>query len=95
MSEERITTYETPAGDTHTTHTTVIDDGASRGGGSGWFIGLVLLLAVIAGIWYFTQVDGSRAKKDNAIAAAANNVGDAAKQVGNAAENAADNIKKK
>ena len=95
MSEERITTTETPLGDTHTTHTTVIDDGGSRGGGSGWFIGLILLIAVIGGIWYFSQVSGSQTTKDNAIAGAAQDVGNAAQQVGNAAEDAADSLKKK
>lgn len=94
MSEERITTTETPSGETHTTHTTVIDDGGRSGGGSGWLIGIVLLLAVVAGIWYFSTVSGSQTAKDNAIAGAASDVGDAAKQVGNAAENAADNLKK-
>ena len=94
MSEERITTTETPSGETHTTHTTVIDDGGRSGGGSGWLIGIVLLLAVVAGIWYFSTVSGSQTAKDNAIAGAACDVGDAAKQVGNAAENAADNLKK-
>lgn len=94
MSEERITTTEGPGGETHTTHTTVIDDGGSRSGGSGWLIGLALLIAVIGGIWYFSQYGGSQAAKDNAIAGAANDVGDAAKQVGNAAEDAANNLKK-
>ena len=94
MSEERITTTETPSGQTHTTHTTLIDDGGRSGGGSGWLIGIVLLLAVVAGIWYFSTVSGSQTAKNNAIAGAASDVGDAAKQVGNAAENAADNLKK-
>lgn len=95
MSEERITTTETPSGETHTTHTTVIDDGGARGGGSGWLIGLVLLIAVIGGIWYFSQVSGSQTAKDNAIAGAAQDVGNAAQQVGNAAQDAADSLKKK
>ncbi|HVR91729.1 MAG TPA: hypothetical protein VHG29_11655 [Novosphingobium sp.] len=94
MSEEHITTTETPTGEAHTTHTTVISDGARSGGGSGWLIGIVLLIAVIAGIWYFSSVSGSQTAKDNAIAGAANNVGDAAQQVGNAAEDAADSVKK-
>ncbi len=94
MAEERITTVETPAGDTHTTHTTVIDDGARSGGGSGWFIGLILILALVAGIYFFTQSNNSQAAKDNAIAGAANNIGDAAKKAGNAAQDAADNLKK-
>lgn len=95
MAEERITTTETPLGDTHTTHTTVIDDGARSGGGSGWFIGLILILALIAGIWFFTQSNNSNAAKNNAIAGAAHDVGNAAKDVGNAAQDAVDNAKKK
>jgi hypothetical protein len=58
-------------------------------------IGLVLLIAVIGGIWYFTQYGGSEAAKDNAIAGAAADVGEAAQQVGTAAQDAADSLKKK
>ena len=94
MSEERITTTETPSGETHTTHTTVIDDGGRSGGGPGWLIGLALLVAVIGGIWYFSTMSGSQTSKNNAIAGAANDVGDAAQQVGDAAQDAADNLKK-
>lgn len=91
MAEERITEVETPIGDTHTTHT-VVTDGDRRGGGAGWLIALVLIVAVIAGIWFFSGMSNSEAAKDNAIANAAENVGDAAQQVGNAAQDAADNV---
>jgi|SRR6476469_10793446 len=93
MAEERITEVETPSGDTHTTHTIVTDgDTRSGGGGSGWLIAIVLLIAVVAGIWFFSGMSNSEAKKDDAIANAADNVGAAAKQAGNAVENAADNV---
>ena len=93
MAEERITEVETPSGDTHTTHTIVTDgDTRSGGGGSGWLIAIVLLIAVVAGIWFFSGMSHSEANKDNAIANAADNVGAAAKQAGNAVENAADNV---
>ena len=93
MAEERITEVETPSGDTHTTHTIVTDgDTRSGGGGSGWLIAIVLLIAVVAGIWFFSGMSNSEANKDNAIANAADNVGAAAKQAGNAVENAADNV---
>ena len=93
MAEERITEVETPSGDTHTTHTIVTDgDTRSGGGGSGWLIAIVLLIAVVAGIWFFSGMSNSEANKDNAIAKAADNVGAAAKQAGNAVENAADNV---
>ncbi|GGD91873.1 hypothetical protein GCM10011515_09460 [Tsuneonella deserti] len=92
MVEERVTEVETPSGNTHTTHTVVTDDGARRGGGSGWLIALVLIIALIAGIWFFSGMSNSEAAKDNAIANAASDVGDAAQQVGNAAQDAADNV---
>jgi uncharacterized protein HemX len=84
MAEERIVTTEAP------THTTVIHESGSRGGGAGWFIGIVLVLALIAGVYFFTQMSGSQTAKDNAVANAASDVGSAAKQVGSAAEKAGD-----
>ena len=94
MTEERITEVETPTGDTHTTHTIVTDGEPRRGGGSGWLIAIVLIVAVIAGIWFFSGMSNSETAKDNAIANAADNVGAAAEQAGNAVENAADNVSK-
>lgn len=87
MVEERITTHEGPRGEGGTTHTTIVHDGASSGG-SRWFIGLVLLLALVAGIFFFSQFTGSEVAKDDAIANAANEVGDAAGAVGDAARQA-------
>ena len=91
MTEERITEVRTPTGDTHTTHT-VVTDGEPRGGGSGWLIAIVLLVAVIAGLWMFSSMGGAEANKDNAVAAAADNVGEAAQNVGDAAQDVADNV---
>lgn len=86
MAEERIVTTDAPS-----THTTVVHDGESRSsGGSGWVIAIVLLLAVLAGIYFFTQMSGSEVAKDNAVTNAANAVGGAAKDVGNAANDAVD-----
>lgn len=90
MTEERITETETPSGNTHTTHTVVTDDGARRGGGSGWLIALVLILVAIAGIYFVSQQTGAETAKDNAVAEAANSVSDAATQVGAAAKEAVD-----
>ena len=87
MTEERITEVETPSGNTHTSHTVVDRD---RGGGSGWLIAIVLILAVLIGGYFLMRSSNSEANKDNAIAAAANDVGDAAQQAGDAVENAAD-----
>lgn len=92
MAEERITEVHTPEGNTHT-HTTVIDDGVTRsGGGSGWLIAIVLILAVIAGIYFFSNMSRSQSAKDNAIAGAARDVGNAAEDVGAAAKDAAKKV---
>lgn len=91
MTEERTTTYETPDGNTHTT-TIVSDERRSRSGAGIWLIALVLLIAVIAGFFIFTELGGAEAAKDDAIAEAADDVGNAATQVGNAAEEAADSL---
>jgi hypothetical protein len=93
MVEERITTVEGEG--TPSTHTTVIRDGEStRSGGGGIIIALVLLVAVIGGIYLFSQTNSSEVAKDNAIANAANEVGDAANSVGEAVDSAADNVTK-
>ena len=95
MVDERITEVETPSGNTHTTHTVVTDGEPRRGGGSGWLIALVLLIAVVAGIWFLSGMSNSESNKDNAIAAAADDVGNAAQNVGEAAKDAADNVTNK
>lgn len=98
MTEERITRVETPEGNTHTS-TTIVSDGEPRRerGGMTWFVLFVVLLAVLVGIWAFTQLGETEMAKDNAVAeaadqvgAAAENVGDAAQQAGEAVEDAAD-----
>jgi hypothetical protein len=95
MTEERIVTVDpNPAGTPGTTHTTVITDGGARRGGSGWLIGIVLLVALVAGIWFLSQGRGAEAAKDNAIAEAAGDVGDAAQKVADAAKDAAGSLNK-
>lgn len=89
-TEERIVEVETPSGNTHTTHT-VVDNGRS-GGGSGWLIAIVLILAVLVGGYFLMQGTNASANKDNAIAGAAGDVGDAAQKVGNAAEDAVEKL---
>lgn len=89
MTEERITETETPTGNVHTTHTVVSDDGARSGGGSGWLIALVLIIAAIVGIYIYSQQSGAEVSKDNAVAAAADNVSEAAQNVGDAAKDVA------
>ena len=85
--EERIVEVETPSGNTHTTHTVV--DSGTRGGGSGWMIALLLLIALAVGAYFLMQGADASSNKDNAIAAAADDVGNAAQKVGNAAQDAA------
>lgn len=89
MVEERVTTVESPAGQQSApVHTTVITDDRSRGGSPGWFVGIVILLALIAGIYFFTGMSNSETAKDNAIANAASEVGTAANKAGTAVEQA-------
>jgi len=90
MTEERITKVRDPDGDTHT-HTTVVTDGRRSGGGT-WLIALIVLVALIVGIWAFTQMGGAEVARDNAVADAANSVGNAAEQVGDAAQDAANSV---
>lgn len=92
MTEERTTTYETPDGGSHTT-TTIVTDAPSRSRGAGmWLVAIVLLVAVIGGLFVFSQLGGAEAAKDNAVATAAEEVGNAASQVGDAADRAADSL---
>lgn len=86
MTEERITTIETPEGNTHTTHTTVVSDEPRSGGAGKWVLILIVLaLAVLAAI-AFMQMSGAEVAKDNAIGDAADQVGEAAGTVGQTAQ---------
>lgn len=89
MAEERIVEVERPAS---ANHTTVIETAPDRGGGIGWLIVVILIVAAAVGLYVFTNMSNSTARKDNAIAAAADNVGKAANQVGDAASTAADKV---
>lgn len=91
MAEERITTRSTPDG--RTTHTTITSDAPRSGGGMGWVFGLVLLVLVGIGIYYFSQQSESEATMNNAVAGAAQDVGDAAQTAGDAAKQSADSFK--
>ena len=87
MVEERITETRTPEGNTHTTHT-LVSDRAESGGGAKWVLVILLLVAVVAGVVFFSQASDAEIAKDNAIAGAAEDVGNAASQVGDAAQQA-------
>ncbi|MXO58725.1 hypothetical protein GRI89_04115 [Altererythrobacter salegens] len=91
MTEERITEVRGPEGESPTTHTTVIS-GGPKSGGTGWALVIVLVLAVIAGLWMFSTMGGAEMAKDDAVAQAAEEVGNAANSVGDAAQKAADAI---
>lgn len=92
MSER--TTDEPNPDHTSDQPTIIVTDGGRRSSGAGWLIGIVLLAALIAGIFLFMRGSESETARDNAVAKAAGQVGDAAQQVGNAAQDAADNLKK-
>ena len=89
--EERIVEVETPAGNTHTTHT-VVDREPRSGGGMGLMFGILLLVALAVGGYFLMQGTNASTSKDNAIAAAADDVGTAAEKVGDAAQDAAKKI---
>ena len=90
MSDEHITTTTSPDGSV--SHTTV--SGGSGSSGAGWLFGLIAVVLIGFGIYYFAMQSSSSANKDNAVAAAAHDIGNAAKDVGNAAQDAASNVKK-
>ena len=88
MTDEHITTTTSPDG--QTSHTTV-SSGSSDGG---WLFGLIAVVLLGFGIYYFAMQSNSSANKDNAVAAAAADIGNAAQDVGKAAQDAASSIKK-
>ncbi|MEQ9663226.1 MAG: hypothetical protein RLN87_11845 [Parasphingopyxis sp.] len=96
MTEERVTERDdgvtrekTVERSDEAPHTVVVE---KSGGGAGWVIAIVLIVAVIAGIYFFTQMSGNEALETEAITEAAGDVGDAAQQAGDAAEEAAGNL---
>lgn len=89
MTEERITETTDASGNTHTTH--VVSDRES-GGSAKWVFLLILVVAIGAAVYFFTQTNASEIAKDNAVAEAAGDVGEAAGQVGEAANDVADSV---
>lgn len=86
MADEHITTHTAPDG---STHTTVVDRGeTSSGGGGGLIIGLLALVLIAVGVYFFAGMSNSEANKNNAVAEAAKDVGNAAQTVGEAAKDA-------
>ncbi|MCW1432252.1 hypothetical protein [Novosphingobium sp. JCM 18896] len=74
MANERIDVVETRRGS----------------GTAGWMIALLLVVALVLGVLFFSRMTSSETAKDNAVANAAQSVGSAAKDVGSAAKDAAD-----
>ena len=73
-------------------HTVIVE--APRRSGAGWVIALVMIVALIVGLVFFTQMSDSETAKNNAITDAAQDVGTAARDVGDAAQDAANNTAK-
>ena len=90
-AEDGLETRE-PVGSAQPTHTTVIHETRSSGSGAGIVLALVLLVAVIGGIYLFSQTTDSEVARDNAVAEAAGEVGNAASQIGDAAQEAANKV---
>lgn len=101
MTEERITERTDPMGNV-VERTIERNDGmasapaaapASSGGGTSVFMIMLLVLALAVGAFFvFGSMNESEAKKDNAVAEAADNVGAAAKKVGDSVEKAVDKV---
>jgi len=96
MGEERITERTDATGNVtervverETPGTTVVE---RSGGGSGFFIGLVLLIAVGVAAFFLFNMNKEEARQTDAISEAATGVGEGAKKVGDAAEKAADKL---
>lgn len=89
MAEETIRNDRVADG-AHPAHTTTIIREGRSSGGTGIVMAVVLLIAVVGGLYLFSQSSSSEVARDNAIAEAAGDVGAAAGQIGDAAENAAD-----
>lgn len=69
-----------------------VNTAPSSGGGFGTIIGILLLAILAVGAYMLFANNESEARKDNAVAEAADNVGEAAQKAGNAVEKAADKI---
>ncbi len=91
MEERIVETERAPEAPVH--NTTIIRERSS--GGTGIVMALVLLIAVVGGIYLFSLQTDSQTARDNAVANAAQDVGDAANKVGDAAQDAANNLNHK
>lgn len=83
MAEDTVERPAEPA----PTHTTTIIHERRSSGGTGSVIAVILLVAVLGGLYLFSERSGENAR-DAAITEAANDIGKAATKVGDAAQEA-------
>lgn len=91
MAEEPVTS-EHPGEPVPVTHTTVIRETGSSGSGMGILLAVVLLVAILGGIYLFSRNSASEEARNRAVAEAARDVGNAANKAGDAAQEAARNV---
>lgn len=90
MAEEAVTS-EHPAEPGPVTHTTIIRERGSSGSGMGILLAVILLIAILGGIYLFSRNAASENARNDAISQAASDVGNAANKAGDAAQDAARN----
>lgn len=66
--------------------------GSAHSGGSVWVIALVLLIALLAAIWFFTRQSGAGFAEDSELAEADGPIDGASEAVENAAEKAEEQL---
>jgi hypothetical protein len=59
-----------------------------RSGSAGWIVALVLVVALVIGVVFFSRLSTNQTAKDKAVVTVAHRTGNAAGRVGNAAEKA-------
>lgn len=55
MTDERITGTQTPSDDFRSTHTPTADGAPRANSARGWLIALVLVLAAVIGLYFFSR----------------------------------------
>lgn len=85
MSDRVTETHTTTTGPATPGQTTVIE---RRSGGSGLLIGILLLVALVVGVFFLMNQSRNDTVRTEAISDAAGAVGEGARQVGDAAQDA-------
>lgn len=89
MADEYVTSGH--ASDAPAQTTTIIRE-RETSSGMGILIAVILLIAVVAGIYMFSRTSDSEVVRNDAITGAANEIGEAAGKVGDAAQDAAKSV---